>query len=91
LLESHLRSCSSTQAPQASEGDVLEGIDELDRCLKARHYFIADAVPNIDMHIELRMKGISQCNYYQLELLNYQELAFRRCPALISLIVAICN
>jgi hypothetical protein len=66
LLESLLRSCSSTQAPQASVIDELVEIGGLPRCRKLESHSFADVEPSRGMHIELRVEGISKDDCYQL-------------------------
>ena len=81
MLESLLRSCPSTQAPQASVVDEPVEIGGLSRRRKPESHSFADAEPNRGMHIELQAEGISEDDCSQLGWLDYQEHVFRKCPS----------
>ena len=58
MLESLLRSCPSTQAPQASEAGAFAEIYALDRDREAGHHSSGDAESNREMHT-----GPLDCSY----------------------------
>ena len=78
MLESLLRSCPSTQAPQASVADEPAEIGGLPRRRKPESHSFADAEPSRGICIELRAEGISEDDCSQLGWLDYQEHAIHK-------------
>ncbi len=60
MLESLLRSCPSTQAPQASAVDEPIETSKLYRHYRIESHSFVDAEPSRGMHIELQAEGISE-------------------------------
>jgi hypothetical protein len=81
LLESLLRSCSSTQAPQASVVDEPAEIGGLPHRRKPESHSFADAEPSRGMRIELWAEGISEYDCSQLGRLENQEYIVRKHPS----------
>jgi hypothetical protein len=78
LLESLLRSCLSTQVPQASIVDEPVEIGRLPRRRKPESHSFADAEPSRGMRIELRAEDISEHDYSQFGWLDNQEHIIRK-------------
>jgi hypothetical protein len=89
LLESLLRSCPSSQAPQASIVDEPVEICGLPRRHKPKSHFFADAEPRRGIRIKLQAEGISEDDCSQLDWLDYLEHVFRKCPSEVSGTLAI--
>jgi hypothetical protein len=62
LLESLLRSCLFTQAPQASIVDKPAEIGRLPRRYKPENHSFIDTEPSKGIYIKLRAEGISEYN-----------------------------
>ena len=63
MLESLLKSCPSSQAPQASVVDELAEIGGFPRRRKPENHSFADTESSIGMRIELQAEGTSRDDY----------------------------